>query len=315
MADLSRLSQMPGETVEAFIEASNSNYVKDPTYSNHLKKAESGIKVDAAELIKFKHYICRALKKPLKWVNGVQVAGTSITGIEEGQSSSPLLPVDSLNRTTNPTTSWCCFFSETASDFKNLTFHSNLREKKVSISEDDVAEEIKFWSSSVVGYVMGKKPYYHYFKSFVEKRWSKNFSLVYLKDGFFLVRFHDDSDVMKWSKNVNLVKEVLESVPVWMRIYDLPVHCRKQQVVSMICSSFAKPIYMDVSKSNIDKGRYLRVTVEVNVKEELPDSMVVDIHGVDCVLEIEYEWKPQICTLCQRVNHVKEKCPQKGYSS
>ncbi|XP_059663653.1 uncharacterized protein LOC132309354 [Cornus florida] len=96
-----------------------------------------------------------------------------------------------------------------------------------------------------------------------------------------------------------------------MRIYDIPVHYRKAQVVSMIYSSVAKPIYMVGSESNIDKGRYLCVMVEVDVKEALPDSIVVDIHGVDCEREFEYEWKPQVCTLCQRVDHVQEKCPQK----
>ncbi|XP_059669008.1 uncharacterized protein LOC132314126 [Cornus florida] len=64
---------------------------------------------------------------------------------------------------------------------------------------------------------------------------------------------------------------------------------------------------MDNTESHRDKGRYLRVMVEVDVKEELPDTMEVDIHGIDCVLEFEYKWKPQICTLCQRVDHVSER--------
>ncbi|XP_059663490.1 uncharacterized protein LOC132309171 [Cornus florida] len=68
---------------------------------------------------------------------------------------------------------------------------------------------------------------------------------------------------------------------------------------------------MDNTESNRDKGRYLRVIVEVDVKEELPDKMEVDIYGVDCVLQFEYKWKPQICTLCQRVDHISERCPQK----
>ncbi|XP_059623059.1 uncharacterized protein LOC132266223 [Cornus florida] len=226
--------------------------------------------------------------------------------MEEGQSSSTNLPAGSASRSSSPTTSWCRFFKEAAPEFQNLKFHSHVRGKKVSITRKDVVDEIQYWSSSVVGYVMGKKPYYHYFKSYVEKRWSKNFKLMYLKDGFFLVHFHDKTDVNKvlsrihtfegkpiilkrWSKNVNLEKEVLELVPIWIRIYDLPIHCRKAHVVSMVCSFFAKLIDMDDLELNQDKGRYLRVMVEVDVKEELPNSMVVDIHGIDCEITLEYE--------------------------
>ncbi|XP_059627080.1 uncharacterized protein LOC132269862 [Cornus florida] len=68
---------------------------------------------------------------------------------------------------------------------------------------------------------------------------------------------------------------------------------------------------MDDTEINREKGRYIRVMVEVDVKEELPDTMEVDIHGVDCVLEFEYEWKPQICTLCQKIDHVSGHCPQR----
>ncbi|XP_059658632.1 uncharacterized protein LOC132304955 [Cornus florida] len=196
---------------------------------------------------------------------------------------------------------------------------------KVSIKEEDVVNEIAFWKSSVVGYVMGKKPYYPYFKAFVAKYWAKDFTLVYLKDGFFMVRFKNGEDVSKvlsqihtfegrpvimkrWNKNVNLQKEILETVPVWLRIHDLPVHCHNEKSVSKVCSSFSKPIYIDKPETHTDKGIFVRVMVEVEVTE---DSMAIDIHGVDCHVEFEYEWKPVVCKLCQRVDHIENRCPLK----
>ncbi|XP_059668750.1 uncharacterized protein LOC132313824 [Cornus florida] len=202
--------------------------------------------------------------------------------IEEGQPSSSIPPAGSPCRSTAPSTSWCSLFKEPASKFKNLTYHSDVRGKKISIQDEDVAEEINYWSLSV-----------------------QVLSHIHTFEGRPIIL------LKRWSKNVNLVKEVLESVPIWLKIYDLPVHYRKTQIVSMICSTFAKPIYMDNTEANKDKGLYLRVMVEVDVKEQLPDSLVVDIHGVDCDLTFEYDWKPHICTICQRVDHVSDRCPQK----
>ncbi|XP_059671037.1 uncharacterized protein LOC132316579 [Cornus florida] len=165
---------------------------------------------------------------------------------------------------------------------------------------------------------MGKRPYYPYFKAFVAKYWSK----------FFMVRFKNESDIQlvlscihtfegrpiilkKWDKNVNLVKEVMETVPIWLKIHDLPMHCRNESSVSKICSSFANPIYMDDPESHRDKGEYVRVMVEVDVKEVLPNCMTVDFHGCDCAIDFEYEWKPIVCNLCKRIDHLEAQCPQK----
>ncbi|XP_059652728.1 uncharacterized protein LOC132299877 [Cornus florida] len=89
------------------------------------------------------------------------------------------------------------------------------------------------------------------------------------------------------------------------------MHCRNEDSVSKVCSFFAKPIYMDDPETHRDKGQFVRVMVEVKVKDDLPDSMVVDIHGIDCHVELEYEWKPVACKLCQRVDHNEERCPLK----
>ncbi|XP_059635801.1 uncharacterized protein LOC132277981 [Cornus florida] len=186
---------------------------------------------------------------------------------------------------------------------------------KVSITEEDVAEEINYWKSSVVGYVMGKRQYYPHFNAFIEKYWSKAITLVYLKNGFFMVRFQHAADVQQvlsrihtfegrviiikqWSKNVTLKRENFDSLPIWIRVHDLPVHCRNSISLSKVCSLFSKPIYMDEPDLHRDKDEFVRVMVEVDICQDLPESMVIDIHGEDYTVNIEYEWKPVVCSLC-----------------
>ncbi|XP_059668851.1 uncharacterized protein LOC132313931 [Cornus florida] len=79
---------------------------------------------------------------------------------------------------------------------------------------------------------------------------------------------------------------------MWLRIHDLPMHYQNEASISKVCSSFAKPIYMDDPETHRDKGHFVRVMVEVDVQEVLPDYMIVDIHDIDCYIELEYEWKP-----------------------
>ncbi|XP_059650624.1 uncharacterized protein LOC132296437 [Cornus florida] len=175
---------------------------------------------------------------------------------------------------------------------------------------------------------MGKRPYYHRFKGYAEKRWANKVTVCYLKDSFFIVRFESEEEVMQtlsrihtfegqpiiikqWDKNVNLLKEVLDSVPVWLRLHNLPVYCHDAETVSKVCSNFSKPIYMDDPELHRDKGDYVRVMVEVGVKEVLPESTIVDIHGSDCFVDLEYEWKPTLCDICKKVDHLEDRCPTK----
>ncbi|XP_059668833.1 uncharacterized protein LOC132313915 [Cornus florida] len=205
---------------------------------------------------------------------------------------------------------------------------SSCRGSKVFISIEDVADEIEYWKPLVVGYVLGLQPYYHHFKAFVEKRWDKDIMLVYLKNGFFMVRFKNEDlvqqvlsridtfegrliNMKQGCKNVVLEREALDLVPIWTRIHDLPMHCRNAVSVSKVCSSFSHPIYMDNPEKYRDKEGFVRVMIEVGISEVLPENMVVDMHGLDCNVSFEYEWKPRVYSLCKRIDHVVGNCPKK----
>ncbi|XP_059663437.1 uncharacterized protein LOC132309102 [Cornus florida] len=70
------------------------------------------------------------------------------------------------------------------------------------------------------------------------------------------------------------------------------MHCRNEDFVPKVYSFFAKPIYMDDPNSHRDKGQFVRVMVEVEVKEVLPDSMVIDVHGINCHVAFDEERCP-----------------------
>ncbi|XP_059669035.1 uncharacterized protein LOC132314156 [Cornus florida] len=115
----------------------------------------------------------------------------------------------------------------------------------------------------------------------------------------------------KWDKSIDLKKEVLGSIPIWIKLFDVPMHCRGTSSISKICSLFAKPIHMDDISLTRERGAFVCVTVEVDVHEELPTELDFKVHGTLCRIRVEYTWKPQICTLCHAIDHGVKACPMK----
>ncbi|XP_059648458.1 uncharacterized protein LOC132294569 [Cornus florida] len=198
--------------------------------------------------------------------------------------------------------------------------------KVVKIMEEDTIEEVEYWKHSIVGYLVGKRSYFYHISDFLKRIWKTagNFKLISLPKGFFMVRFDDENTILqrihtyqgrpmilkRWDKNVNLEKEILGSVPIWVQLFNLPMHCTGNMSIARVCSQFSKPLYPDEATLARERGGFVKVMVEVDVHDELPEVVNVDIHGIECEVFIEYDWKPQLCRKCNGYNHSEVKCPR-----
>ncbi|XP_059630702.1 uncharacterized protein LOC132273689 [Cornus florida] len=147
-----------------------------------------------------------------------------------------------------------------------------------------------------------------------------------MKDGFFQARFPSEDDMLqvlsqfhtfqgraiivkKWHKSIQLERDILATVPIWMRVYDIPVHARSGTSVSKVVSNFAKPIYVDDITLCRERGLYVKVLAEIEVDDKFPEVINTTLHGLSCRVQVEYEWKPQICGLCKKMDHTESLCP------
>ncbi|XP_059629660.1 uncharacterized protein LOC132272550 [Cornus florida] len=147
-----------------------------------------------------------------------------------------------------------------------------------------------------------------------------------MKDGFFQVQFPSKDDLLqvlsrfhtfqrraiivkKWHKSFQLECDILSSVPIWMKVYDLPVHARSGISVSKVVSNIAKPLYMDAITLSRERGLYVRVLAEMEVDGNFPETIQTRLHGVKFKVQNEYEWKPQVCSLCKKMEHSENMCP------
>ncbi|GJT22418.1 hypothetical protein Tco_0892355 [Tanacetum coccineum] len=86
-------------------------------------------------------------------------------------------------------------------------------------------------------------------------------------------------------KHVNLLKEDVGNVPVWGKLYGVPVTAFNEDGLSVIAT-----------------------------KLELKDNIVVTMPKLvgegfyTCNVRVEYEWKPPRCACCKVFGHVQEEC-------
>ncbi|XP_074291304.1 uncharacterized protein LOC141618086 [Silene latifolia] len=168
---------------------------------------------------------------------------------------------------------------------------------EVVIDEQDIAEEVDYWSCTLVGTVMGCKTTIAELNTLVGKHWNHITTpeILYFSRGWYYFRF--------------LSKEDMASVQAesW-NINGYP----------LVASFVGTPICADETTTNKSKTAFARVLVEVDISKELPKAMALQTPYRGKILQkIVYEWVPYYCQTCKKIGHTKEKCnrnaPKKVY--
>ncbi|XP_074313926.1 uncharacterized protein LOC141649128 [Silene latifolia] len=117
--------------------------------------------------------------------------------------------------------------------------------------------------------------------------------------------------VKEWTPGMKLTKDKPDSIPVWIRLYDLDLKywgLALPKIVSLV----GKPICSDQATKNREFLIFARYLVEVKVGEHLPDSIeFIDENGVCQQQLVHFEWKPILCTVCKGVGHETVLCKKK----
>ena len=220
---------------------------------------------------------------------------------------------------------------ESIDDHDNVIVKSddmNVLEKDVvQIEFEDIKEEVEFWNSAVVCYVMGANPPIHIMEGFVHRIWRnlKVDKVAMIHKGVFIVRFTSMENrdkaltghfffdnkplILKpWVADMDFMKEDLKSVPVWIQL-KLNLKYWGEKALYKIVEQIGKPIQRDEATKNCDKVQFARVLVEVSLSEKLLNYVEFrNEYGDKMEVEVKYEWRPVICKACQCVGHEAEQC-------
>ncbi|CAK8532570.1 unnamed protein product [Lathyrus sativus] len=121
-------------------------------------------------------------------------------------------------------------------------------EIEVDIEDSDVESEVKYLESALIMYALGRELSINAVKNFMSKFWNfvKLSNIFYHEKGYFLLKFHSfrerDMVLMRgiftirnplmvlkeWSPEFDFKRDMLCTMPIWVKLPQLPLHCGEQ---------------------------------------------------------------------------------------
>ncbi|KAL2252847.1 UNVERIFIED_CONTAM: hypothetical protein Sindi_0079400 [Sesamum indicum] len=208
----------------------------------------------------------------------------------------------------------------------------------VYLSLDTVRDGAKGWETTVVGYFLGKRPYYHHLKEFAFSVWPALREVTATTNGFFFFRFKSVIDMeevieggpwlfqgqpivlQKWEPGMAMRKLKHTQVPVWIKMRHLPMEFWTTKGLSTVASGVGKPLYPDAITRACTRLDFARVCVMIDVTQTLRKHIIIMTPDEDggetpCKVDVEYEWLPPKCTDYMTLGHSAKECtltkPQK----
>ncbi|KAI0515995.1 hypothetical protein KFK09_008666 [Dendrobium nobile] len=115
--------------------------------------------------------------------------------------------------------------------------------------------------------------------------------------------------LQKWHPKFKPIKEEFSSVPIWVKIHDLPLACWNSEGISRIASKIGIPVAADKLTEQMTRLTYARICVLVDNLATYPEEIQVSLDGDVVTLRVQYEWRPKPCDHCKSLMHFSSSCP------
>ncbi|KAI0523298.1 hypothetical protein KFK09_005693 [Dendrobium nobile] len=230
---------------------------------------------------------------------------------------------------------WTHVFAPDVTAPNSFTFSHHPSEPEViPFTGDSLNKGGQDWGFCLVGYSIGRRPFYEALSGAIKKTWTLigSVQLLSLNDGFFLFRFscREDYDLV-WSRGVWFLlgkpfvfqkwhpkfvpkREDFSSVPIWVKIHDLPLACWNSEGISRIASKIGIPVAADKLTELKTRLTYARVCVLVDNQATYPEVIRVSLDGDEVTLKVQYEWRPFPYEHCKSLMHFSPSCPSKPHA-
>ncbi|XP_019267285.1 PREDICTED: uncharacterized protein LOC109244618 [Nicotiana attenuata] len=153
-------------------------------------------------------------------------------------------------------------------------------------------------------------------------KYSTRPQIYYHNEDYFIIRFSSIEErdqvlysgphtinnrpiIMKaWSEEFNLHDEVLKTIPLWVKLPNLPINWWSMTALSKIGSALGNPICADECTTGAVRISYARLLVEMDITKPLARQVKLqDPKGKEMMQEVEYDWEPKYCSKCLKIDH------------
>nr|KAJ0221735.1 hypothetical protein LSAT_V11C200050550 [Lactuca sativa] len=195
------------------------------------------------------------------------------------------------------------------------------------------------YHATLYGFFVGKKLAFPTVNHFTFKMW-KTYGLkdIMVNDeGFFFFKFDSKEGMMnvleggpwlinnvpmfvqRWRPGLVLSKPHINSVPVWVKVFNVPLEYWNSKGITLIANEIGKPIAMDkitqkMCNEHWGRPAFMRFLMEMSAETEwIKELSVVSIdfgtgEKVESKCRIEYAWRPDVCNHCKVYGHKNSNC-------
>ncbi|KAM3221680.1 hypothetical protein P3L10_020950 [Capsicum annuum] len=193
----------------------------------------------------------------------------------------------------------------------------------VEIEDEDIYEKLNYWSTNLIGYVLGDSPYFKTMENYIAHGW--NFiskpQVLYYDDGYYVFKFASAADrhlvmqsgpymyrnrqmiLRNWSLDFEFNPECLSKIPLWVKFPSLPLGYWSKKELSKLASVVGKLLYTDKCTAEIERISYARFLVEVDISHPLPEQVELNTPIGVLQQEIRNDWIPKFYVDCNVYGH------------
>ncbi|CAI9274210.1 unnamed protein product [Lactuca saligna] len=150
-------------------------------------------------------------------------------------------------------------------------------------------------------------------------RFSSEQGLLSVLEGGVWMIFDSALIIRRWTTGVSSVKDQHDKIPVWVKIYNVPLEYWNGTGLSHIAWEIGKPLDVDAHTAKLCQehwGRpaFMRILIEMSAAKEWLNEVLIyssDLTTGERILskcKIEYAWNPSKCSHCKVYGHTDSKC-------
>ncbi|GJU23244.1 zinc knuckle CX2CX4HX4C containing protein, partial [Tanacetum coccineum] len=266
--------------------------------------------------------------------------------VERGVCTQPAcVDVNSCSSVPNVTpVSYAAMMGSTSNkrvNIKSLVHENGVPGAHIALPKESVDEIANKFANTLYGYFIGRKHAFQIVDNYVKNAWARfGLKRTMFHHGFFFFQFSSKTGMEQvlangpwhirmipimlniWNPTKKLIRDDIKTVPVWVKMHDVPVVAYSEVGLSLITTQVGRPIMLDAHTADMcvnSWGRcsYARALIELNADQTLKESIIVAVpiqgeegHSLETI-NIEYEWRPPRCDNCKIFDHLDEDCPRK----
>ncbi|KAJ6376307.1 hypothetical protein OIU76_025440 [Salix suchowensis] len=234
------------------------------------------------------------------------------------------------NQNSAPLGQWKNLFASnrSSSSCPKLKLYAELTDADAcTLLVEDLDVKCAMWKTCLIGYVSGKFPGYKALSAIIENEFNCEAVLTLHESGWLIYKFNNEDDKLavlrggpylvfgrplmlrEMPEFFNFNSSEMSTLPVWIKLPNLPLSCWSGICLSKIASVIGNPIQCDMLTSSMTRLSYARVLVEIDLRKNLRDYVKVCLPNGEVIeQQIIYETLPKFCSHCNVIGHLVETC-------